>query len=148
MDVCLFFFFANVLKPVGFIFNFALFFMFSFTSLSKVHLKVEYRDWHAAVLFGAISNMLASLKKKKVLQTTFQHFWKSSTTPLSAQISTFYRQCKGKKTFTKASIYFHFIYKTISLFFGKYWWHNIRSILLCLEEGRLHESTFVELIHK
>lgn len=39
--------------------------LLSFTSLSKVHLKVEYRDWHAAVLFGAISNMLASLKKKK-----------------------------------------------------------------------------------
>lgn len=28
--------------------------------LSKVNLKVEYRDWHEAVLFGAISNMLAS----------------------------------------------------------------------------------------
>lgn len=38
------------------------FFMFLFTSLSKVHLKVEYRDRHTPVLFCAISNMLASLK--------------------------------------------------------------------------------------
>lgn len=28
-------------------------------------MKVKYRDWHTAVLFGAISNMLASLKRKK-----------------------------------------------------------------------------------
>lgn len=66
------------------IFNLALlvcFNVFLFTSLSKVHLKVKYRDWHTAVLFGAISNMLASLKRKKEKekkkrQTTFQHFFK------------------------------------------------------------------------
>ena len=33
---------------------------FSLPLSSKVNLKVEYRDWHEAVLFGAISNMLAS----------------------------------------------------------------------------------------
>lgn len=65
---------ANVLKTCGIylFFNLALliffFFLcgFLFTSLSKVHLKDKYRDRHASVLFGAISNMLASLRKKKI----------------------------------------------------------------------------------
>lgn len=41
--------------------------MFLFTSLSKVHLKVEYRDRHTPVLFCAISNMLASFKKRNIV---------------------------------------------------------------------------------
>lgn len=77
-----FFFFANVLKTCGIylFFNLALFIFFFlcgflFTSLSKVHLKVEYRDRHSSVLFGAISNMLASLRKKQNKHHT--HFRKS-----------------------------------------------------------------------
>lgn len=67
-------FFANVLKTCGIylFFNLALLIFlcgFLFTSLSKVHLKVEYRDRHSSVLFGAISNMLASLRKKKTNTT-------------------------------------------------------------------------------
>lgn len=67
------------------IFNLALFFMFLFTSLSKVHLKVEYRDRHTPVLFCAISNMLASLKKNAT-EHYFPTLFKSLTskTPLSA----------------------------------------------------------------
>lgn len=95
--------------------------LLSFTSLSKVHLKVEYRDWHAAVLFGAISNMLASLKKKKTCYRPLSNTFESPVQPLLVLRILHFTGCvkEKKKTFTKASVYFHFIYKTISVFFGK-----------------------------
>lgn len=100
---------------------------FLFTSLSKVHLKVEYRDWHTAVLFGAISNMLASLtKKKKHAKDHFSTpFWKSdelNPSQCSVMISTFCRQCEDLHqgylkyisfSFTKIFSVFTFFFWTI-----------------------------------
>lgn len=108
-------FFANVLKPVGFIFNFALFFMFSFTSLSKVHLKVEYRDWHAAVLFGAISNMLASLKKSAT--DHFPTLFESRVQPLSALRSLHFTGSvkERKKKLSPRLVYIFILFTNVSV---------------------------------
>lgn len=50
-----------------------------FTFLSKVHLKVEYRDRHTPVSFCAISNTLASLEKINATDHYFPTLFKRLT---------------------------------------------------------------------